>query len=257
MSYIEIQDVSKSYASGEESHTILSHISLSIEKGEFVCLLGPSGCGKTTLMNLVAGFEKADAGSITIHGEPVNGPKKDYVTIFQNYGLLPWLTVEKNVMLGLSDEKLTRKEKQERAEQYLREVGLYESRGLRPGELSGGMQQRVAIARALAVHPEILFMDEPFAALDALTRMRLQDDMLKLSREEKKTILFVTHDIEEAVFLADRIVILKENPGEIRKIVKVPLGKERDRTWDEFQYLRDHILRLFEAGVPDRTEYYI
>ena len=160
-------------------------------------------------------------------------------------------------MLGLSDEKLTRKEKQERAEQYLREVGLYESRGLRPGELSGGMQQRVAIARALAVHPEILFMDEPFAALDALTRMRLQDDMLKLSREEKKTILFVTHDIEEAVFLADRIVILKENPGEIRKIVKVPLGKERDRTWDEFQYLRDHILRLFEAGVPDRTEYYI
>ena len=215
--YIEIQDATKIYEkpggfrSSKESFTALDHISLQIEKGEFICLLGPSGCGKTTLMNSIAGFETLTEGSITIDGQKVKAPSEKYVTIFQNYGLLPWRTVEKNVELGLETLKVPKQERKQIAMKYLQLVGLENFAKRHPAQLSGGQQQRVAIARGLAVDPEILFMDEPFGALDAITRYKLQDDLLHITKSQNKTVIFVTHDIDEAVFLADKIVVMSPN----------------------------------------------
>ena len=198
--YIEIQDATKIYEkpggfrSSKESFTALDHISLQIEKGEFICLLGPSGCGKTTLMNSIAGFETLTEGSITIDGQKVKAPSEKYVTIFQNYGLLPWRTVEKNVELGLETLKVPKQERKQIAMKYLQLVGLENFAKRHPAQLSGGQQQRVAIARGLAVDPEILFMDEPFGALDAITRYKLQDDLLHITKSQNKTVIFVTHD---------------------------------------------------------------
>ena len=226
-------------------------------KGEFVCLLGPSGCGKTTLLHTVAGFVKASSGQVSIHGEKVEKPDIRRMMIFQNYGLLPWRSVQKNVELGLESKKVPKAQRKEIAAHYLDLVGLGHCKEKHPYQLSGGMQQRVAIARALAVEPEVLFMDEPFGALDAITRMRLQDDVRRPSVEEKKTILFVTHDIEEAIILADRVVVMEPDPGRIKSIVKIQLGHERDRTSDEFILARDKIFEIFNMKTDRTVEYYI
>lgn len=255
--YIEIKDVSLTYQNTDEKQTVLDHVSMSVEKGEFVCFLGPSGCGKSTLLNSMAGFAKPTEGTIHIDGNVVEKPSMDYVTIFQNYGLLPWRSVLKNVELGLETKKLPKDKRKEAAREYLKLVGLSGAEKKRPGELSGGMQQRVAIARALAVEPEILFMDEPFGALDAITRMKLQEDLLKISQDTNKTVLFVTHDIEEAVFLADRIVVMSANPGRIKNIISIKMPKHRNRTSDDFIYARDKVYELFNMKEPNRVEYYI
>lgn len=255
--YIEIKDACKNYVQEGKKFTALDHVSLDIEKGEFICLLGPSGCGKSTLLNALAGFEKVNSGSVKIDGKEVTAPSINNITIFQNYGLLPWRNVQKNVELGLESKKVPKSERAAAAKKYLELVGLsgYEKRY--PRQLSGGQQQRVAIARGLAVDPDIIFMDEPFGALDAITRMKLQEDILRISREEKKTIIFVTHDIEEAVFLADRIVVMMADPGRIKSVVKVPLGYHRDRTGENFLYVRDRIFDLFNMKSDSYIEYYI
>ncbi len=261
--YIEIQDATKIYEkpggfrSSRESFTALDHISLQIEKGEFICLLGPSGCGKTTLMNSIAGFETLTEGSITIDGQKVKAPSEKYVTIFQNYGLLPWRTVEKNVELGLETLKVPKQERKQIAMKYLQLVGLENFAKRHPAQLSGGQQQRVAIARGLAVDPEILFMDEPFGALDAITRYKLQDDLLHITKSQNKTVIFVTHDIDEAVFLADKIVVMSPNPGRIKAVIPIGLGSHRDRTGGDFLQLRDKVFRIFNMKEEDNTEYYI
>ena len=261
--YIEIQDATKIYEkpgrfrSSKESFTALDHISLQIEKGEFICLLGPSGCGKTTLMNAIAGFETLTEGSIAIDGKKVKAPSEKYVTIFQNYGLLPWRTVEKNVELGLETLKVPKQERKQIAMKYLQLVGLENFAKRHPAQLSGGQQQRVAIARGLAVDPEILFMDEPFGALDAITRYKLQDDLLHITKSQNKTVIFVTHDIDEAVFLADRIVVMSPNPGRIKAVIPIGLGNHRDRTSGDFLQLRDKVFRIFNMKEKDNTEYYI
>lgn len=261
--YIEIQDATKIYEkpggfrSSKESFTALDHISLQIEKGEFICLLGPSGCGKTTLMNSIAGFETLTEGSITIDGQKVKAPSEKYVTIFQNYGLLPWRTVEKNVELGLETLKVPKQERKRIAMKYLQLVGLENFAKRHPAQLSGGQQQRVAIARGLAVDPEILFMDEPFGALDAITRYKLQDDLLHITKSQNKTVIFVTHDIDEAVFLADKIVVMSPNPGRIKAVIPIGLGSHRDRTGGDFLQLRDKVFRIFNMKEEDNTEYYI
>ena len=261
--YIEIQDATKIYEkpggfrSSKESFTALDHISLQIEKGEFICLLGPSGCGKTTLMNSIAGFEALTEGSITIDGQKVKAPSEKYVTIFQNYGLLPWRTVEKNVELGLETLKVPKQERKQIAMKYLQLVGLENFAKRHPAQLSGGQQQRVAIARGLAVDPEILFMDEPFGALDAITRYKLQDDLLHITKSQNKTVIFVTHDIDEAVFLADKIVVMSPNPGRIKAVIPIGLGSHRDRTGGDFLQLRDKVFRIFNMKEEDNTEYYI
>ena len=261
--YIEIQDATKIYEkpggfrSSKESFTALDHISLQIEKGEFICLLGPSGCGKTTLMNSIAGFETLTEGSITIDGQKVKAPSEKYVTIFQNYGLLPWRTVEKNVELGLETLKVPKQERKQIAMKYLQLVGLENFAKRHPAQLSGGQQQRVAIARGLAVDPEILFMDEPFGALDAITRYKLQDDLLHITKSQNKTVIFVTRDIDEAVFLADKIVVMSPNPGRIKAVIPIGLGSHRDRTGGDFLQLRDKVFRIFNMKEEDNTEYYI
>lgn len=255
--YIEIKDVSVEFEEKNEKQTILDNISMEIEKGEFICLLGPSGCGKSTLLNVMAGFLKPTSGSVTIDGKLVEKPSIEYVTIFQNYGLLPWRTVRKNVELGLETKKVSKEERSRTARKYIEMVGLGEAEKKRPWQLSGGMQQRVAIARALAVEPEILFMDEPFGALDAITRMKLQDDISRISQETKKTVIFVTHDIEEAVFLADRIVVLSANPGKIKSILNIKMPKHRDRTSGDFLVARDKIYDVFHMKTENKVEYYI
>lgn len=254
---IEVKDLSITFEQNEKEMTALKNVSVGIEKGEFVCLLGPSGCGKSTLLNAMAGFLKPTEGTITIDGKLVEKPSISYVTIFQNYGLLPWRTVEKNVTLGLETKKVPKEEQKRIAQKYIEMVGLKGAEKKRPRQLSGGMQQRVAIARALAVNPEILFMDEPFGALDAITRMKLQDDILQICRSTQKTIVFVTHDIEEAIYLADRVIILDANPGQIKADLKIPLGKNRDRTSEDFLAIRDKIFEIFHMKKEDAIEYYI
>lgn len=255
--YIKVEDVSKHYVQNKKSFQAMEHVSLNIEKGEFICLLGPSGCGKTTLLNSIAGFEGVSSGRITIDGKEVVEPSDRNVTIFQNYGLLPWRTVQKNVELGLESKKISKKERAEIADKFINIVGLSKFSKSYPSQLSGGMQQRVAIARALAIDPEIIFMDEPFGALDALTRMNMQDEISRIWENQKKTIIFVTHDIEESIFLADRVVIMTPNPGKIKSIINVSLARKRDRTSDDFLKIRDRIFAEFEMKESDKTEYCI
>lgn len=255
--YIKVENVSKHYTINNTTFKALDNVSLNIKKGEFICLLGPSGCGKTTLLNSIAGFEKINSGSIKIEGKEVIEPSTKNVTIFQNYGLLPWRTVQRNVELGLEGKQLSKEERTHIANKYIELVGLSNFKKSHPIQLSGGMQQRVAIARALAVDPEIIFMDEPFGALDAITRMKMQDEVSSIWDSHKKTIIFVTHDIEESVFLADRIVILTPNPGKIKRIIDVPLARKRDRTSNDFLKIRDRVFAEFEMKENDKTEYYI
>lgn len=255
--FIEMENIYVTFEEKGKTQIVLDNVNLDIEKGEFICLLGPSGCGKSTLLNTAAGFQKPVHGQVRINNEPVTKPSIRYVTIFQNYGLLPWRTVQKNVELGMETLKIPKAERKEKALKYLKMVGLEGAEHKRPAQLSGGMQQRVAIARALAVEPEILFMDEPFGALDAITRMKLQEDLLEICRETNKTTLFVTHDIEEAVFLADRIVILDANPGRIKSIINIQMSKHRDRTSDEFIIARDKVYEAFHMKREDTLEYYI
>ena len=242
---IDVSNVTISFEEENQTHVILDDVYLNIEKGEFICLLGPSGCGKSTLLNAMAGFLKPTSGEIKIENQIVQKPSMKYVTIFQNYGLLPWRTVQKNVELGLETKNYSKEKKANIASHYLKMVGLEHAAKKRPAQLSGGMQQRVAIARALAVEPDILFMDEPFGALDAITRMKLQTDILEIAQDTKKTVVFVTHDIEEAVFLADRIVIMSANPGRIKALLTVQLPKHRDRTSNDFLMIRDKVYEIF------------
>ena len=254
---IDVSNVTISFEEENQTHVILDDVSLNIEKGEFICLLGPSGCGKSTLLNAMAGFLKPTSGEIKIENQIVQKPSMKYVTIFQNYGLLPWRTVQKNVELGLETQKYSKEKKANIASHYLKMVGLEHAAKKRPAQLSGGMQQRVAIARALAVEPDILFMDEPFGALDAITRMKLQTDILEIAQDTKKTVVFVTHDIEEAVFLADRIVIMSANPGRIKALLTVQLPKHRDRTSNDFLMIRDKVYEIFNMKSHESIEYYI
>ena len=254
---IDVSNVTISFEEENQTHVILDDVSLNIEKGEFICLLGPSGCGKSTLLNAMAGFLKPTSGEIKIENQIVQKPSMKYVTIFQNYGLLPWRTVQKNVELGLETKNYSKEKKANIASHYLKMVGLEHAAKKRPAQLSGGMQQRVAIARALAVEPDILFMDEPFGALDAITRMKLQTDILEIAQDTKKTVVFVTHDIEEAVFLADRIVIMSANPGRIKALLTVQLPKHRDRTSNDFLMIRDKVYEIFNMKSHETIKYYI
>ena len=254
---IDVSNVTISFEEENQTHVILDDVSLNIEKGEFIYLLGPSGCGKSTLLNAMAGFLKPTSGEIKIENQIVQKPSMKYVTIFQNYGLLPWRTVQKNVELGLETKNYSKEKKANIASHYLKMVGLEHAAKKRPAQLSGGMQQRVAIARALAVEPDILFMDEPFGALDAITRMKLQTDILEIAQDTKKTVVFVTHDIEEAVFLADRIVIMSANPGRIKALLTVQLPKHRDRTSNDFLMIRDKVYEIFNMKSHETIEYYI
>ena len=241
---IEIEKVSKSY--GEEGPTVLEDISFNINHGEVIAILGKSGCGKSTLLNCIGGFETVNQGQILLDGSPVLKPNKRCIMLMQNYGLLPWRSVRKNVELGIENSNFPNGEITERAAHYLQMVGLGDRANAMPSELSGGMQQRVAIARALAIQPEVILMDEPFGALDTFTRYYLQDELKQIQQREKMTIVLVTHDIDEAIYLADRILIMKPNPGEIHKEIVLKLPKERNRADADFQHYREIIFNEFQ-----------
>lgn len=228
-SKLVIENVSKSFEGKGKRFVALENISLHVEEGEFVCLVGPSGCGKSTLLNLIAGLDKPDGGQILTNGKPVTEPGRDRMMMFQEHALFPWLDVLGNVMFGLKlKPNLNNAERREVAKFYLHLVGLEKFMHSAVHELSGGMRQRVALARSLAPNPTILLMDEPFGALDALTRENLYGDLQRIWQQRKKTIVFVTHNIREAVCLGDRVVLFSPNPGKIREEFKVDLPRPRD-----------------------------
>ena len=258
MSKIDVTDASKCYATpGGASFTALSGATLRIEVGSFVCLLGPSGCGKTTLLNLIAGFERPSSGTVRIDGADVAGPNPRHAVIFQDYGLFPWLTVERNVLFGLEARNVPADEARERAQAQLRLVGLTLFSQSFPHQLSGGMKQRVALARALAVEPDVLLMDEPFGALDAFTRYRLQDELQRLHREKGLTIVFVTHDLDEAIYLADHVALMAPNPGRIERVIDVHLPRPCDRASSAFQEYRRQVFEAFHLIHEEAMEFCI
>ena len=246
MTKIQIAGVSKAFGNGAPA---LAAIDLDVEAREFVCLLGPSGCGKSTLLNIVAGFLEPTTGRVLVDGAPVTGPGADRGVVFQEYVLFPWLTVAGNVEFGLTLQGVAADERRRTAARYLDLVGLRAHAEKFPVQLSGGMKQRVAIARALANSPSIILMDEPFGALDAQTREVLQEELSRIQRVEHKTIVFVTHSIREAVYLADRVVVMTSAPGRIKQIFDIKLPDVRDRFAPEFTQYESEITRLVKEEV--------
>jgi NitT/TauT family transport system ATP-binding protein len=218
---------------------VLEDVSLDVEQGEFVCILGPSGCGKSTLLNIAGGFITPTHGEVTIDGERVSGPDPRRIFVFQERGVFPWLTVEENIAFGLF--AVAGDERRRRVEHYVAMVGLRGFEKSYPRELSGGMKQRLEVARALAVNPDVLYLDEPFGALDSITRLQMRRELLRIWGEERKTILFVTHDIEESVQLADRVVVLSARPGRVQRIVEVGIDHPRDLSDPRYIARRDEI----------------
>ena len=244
---IEIKNVCKSCASTNKE--VLRDIDLKIDEGEFVCLLGPSGCGKSTLLNLIAGLDKPDSGEILFGGKPVTEPGPDRTMIFQEAALFPWLSVIDNVKFGMKAAGIPKDERDAHAMKYLAMVNLASCRNYHPSQLSGGMKQRVAIARALAMNSRALLMDEPFAALDKQTKNLLRDELERIWLTERKTVVYVTHSVEEALFFGDRVVMMSANPGTVRSIFRVDFPRPRQIDTPEFVELRHNILADLRVEV--------
>ena len=245
---VRIRGLSMRFPADGRDIEVLTSVDLDVEDGEFVCILGPSGCGKSTLLNVVGGFLKATGGEVLIDGQEVTGPDPRRIFVFQERGVFPWLTVEGNVGFGLF--RLGAAERAERIAHYVKLVGLSGFEKAYPQELSGGMKQRLEVARALAVNPDVLFLDEPFGALDSITRMVMRSELLRIRRAEKKTILFVTHDIDESVQLADRVVVMSTRPATIRRIVEIDMPHPRDLSAPRYIELRD--LLFEEIGLAHK-----
>jgi ABC-type nitrate/sulfonate/bicarbonate transport system ATPase subunit len=250
---IDIVRVSKSFALDGARVEALRDVSLTVQPGTFVSLVGPSGCGKSTLLRLVAGLETPDGGDIKVGGRGVTTPGLDRGMVHQDHRLFPWLTVERNILLSLRNLPGSLARKSAIARDLIGLVGLTGFEHAQPHQLSGGMSQRAAIARALAPRPEILLLDEPFGALDSLTRTRLQTEFLRIWRHEGITMVMVTHDVEEAVFLSDQIVVIDQRPGRVREAIDVALEKPRRRSDPAFVALKERILSLLMSGEPDQA----
>jgi nitrate/nitrite transport system ATP-binding protein len=247
--FLKIENLSKVYPTAAGDYCVLDKINLTVKQGEFICVIGHSGCGKSTLLNMVSGFNTPSDGRVTLHDQPITGPGPDRMMVFQNYCLLPWKSAYENVYLGLNAvyPDKSKSEKVKLAKHYLEMVGLTEAQDKKPNQISGGMKQRVAIARALAIHPEILILDEPFGALDAITKEELQEELLQIWRDNDLTVLMITHDIDEALFLADRLVMMTNGPSaQIGEIVDIPFERPRNRSQiaddPRFYELRNEVL---------------
>jgi bicarbonate transport system ATP-binding protein len=248
-SFLVIEDVSKVYPTPTGSYTVLENVNMTVNEGEFICVIGHSGCGKSTLLNMVSGFSHPSSGSVRLHGKSITKPGPDRMVVFQNYALLPWLTVFENVYLAVDSVYPNKGEQEKRAivRDHLAMVGLSEATDKKPPQISGGMKQRVSIARALSIRPEVLVLDEPFGALDAITKEELQEELLKIWNDHRCTVLMITHDIDEALFLADRLVMMTNGPAaNIGEIMDIPFPRPRDREriMEDPQYydLRNHAL---------------
>ena len=245
---LQVEHLHTVFTRDGKSTPVLEDISLEVADGEFVCLLGPSGCGKSTLLSTMAGFLSPTSGEVKIDGEVVSGPDPRRIFVFQERGVFPWLTVEGNIAFGLFH--LTRPERQQRVAHYIKMVGLEGFEKAYPPALSGGMKQRLEVARALAVNPDMLFLDEPFGALDSITRLIMRGELLRIWEAERKTIIFVTHDIDEAVQLADRVVVMSARPATIQQIVDIDIPHPRDISSSRYLELRDGIFR--QIGLAHR-----
>jgi NitT/TauT family transport system ATP-binding protein len=257
---LETRGLGKTYGTGDKATHAIGDVSLTVTDGEFVCVVGPSGCGKTTLLKIIGGLLRPSRGEVLLRGKRVAGPPEELALVFQEYSrsLMPWASVRNNVLLPLRHKKLARRERNRLVEESLESVGLTRFIDHYPWQLSGGMQQRVAIARALAYQPTILLMDEPFASVDAQTRGDLEDLILRVREQYGITILFVTHDIDESVYLADRVVVLTHSPTEVKEIVPVDLPRPRDQITTKelpgFAHLRAHVYRQIkreQEAPPD------
>lgn len=246
---IELCDISKSFENIEGTVEVVSHINLDVRENEFIVLLGPGQCGKTTIVNLIAGLELPDSGSVIVDSMPVNAPGPDLGVVFQTTNLFPWLTVMGNVEYGLKVAGISKQEREARAQHYIDLVGLSGFEHAYPIQLSGGMQQRVGIARAYCIEPKVMLMDEPFSALDAQTRYQMQEELFRIWDIEKRTVVFVTNNIEEAIYLADRIVLLSNCPAQISQEFNVSMYRPRNYTSREFLDLRKEISSVMEATL--------
>ena len=254
-SKLAIDNVSKSFQSASGNVLALDHVSLQVDEGEFVCLVGASGCGKTTLLNIIAGLEKPDSGNVLADGKPITSPGRDRLVMFQESALFPWLDVFGNVLFGLKlKPNLTNKDRRDVAKYYLELVGLTRFERANIHELSGGMKQRVALARALAPNPRVLLMDEPFAALDALTREQLYGDLQRIWEERKKTIVFVTHNVREAACLGERVLLFSPYPGRIQEEFAVDLPRPRDINSVDLASYATKIIRSLRKFSEDRGQ---
>jgi NitT/TauT family transport system ATP-binding protein len=240
-SSLQVENVGMIFDRDGKQTSVLEDISLEVGEGEFLCLLGPSGCGKTTLLNIMAGFLSPTRGVVRVGGEIVHGPDPRRIFVFQERGVFPWLTVEGNIGFGIAG--LPRKEREHRIAHYIQMVGLKGFEKSYPSDLSGGMKQRLEVARALAVNPDMLLLDEPFGALDSITRLTMRRELLRIWEAERKTIIFVTHDIDEAVQLADRIVVMSARPATIQQIVTIDIPHPRDISSPSYLELRDGIFQ--------------
>jgi len=255
-SSLRIREVSKSFPAPDDPLThrlTLSNISLSLAAGELVSLIGPSGCGKSTLLRLIAGLDSPDSGELLVGSEPITSPNAERGLVFQDPNLFPWLTVRRNIQAGLVARGVLR-EKRDEVDQFMRLVGLEVFANAYPHHLSGGMAQRAALARALINHPKVLLLDEPLGALDAFTRMRMQDEVLRLWQAHRTTMLLVTHDIDEAIYMSDRIMIMSPRPGKIEQTISVGLDRPRQRTSEDFLRLRGDILELLHLAGESSVE---
>ena len=253
-SRLELRDVSKVFRARRGDTVALEGINLTVEPGEFVCIVGASGCGKSTLLSIVAGLIEPTTGSVTLDGEEIDGPGPDRGLVFQSYSLYPWRSVSQNIALGLELEGVNRDQIRRRVDHYLDVMKLHKWADARPSQLSGGMRQRVAIARSLVTEPEVLLLDEPFGALDAHTKSLMQEYLLSVWRETGTTVLMVTHDVEEAIFLGQRIYALSSHPGRVKREIDVPFGADRSpgiRREERFLDLRDEIRGLLLAEAVE------
>lgn len=244
---VALYNVNKTFTVHGQPIEVLRDVSLMAQPGEFVCIVGASGCGKSTVLRLVLGLERADNGSVQVGGRDVEGPDLDRGIVFQDHRLFPWLNLEANILLALHASPLNEGQKRQRVAAYLKLVGLEDFSKAKPEQVSGGMAQRAAIARALVADPGVLLLDEPFGALDALTRQRLQQELLRIWQASQPTVILVTHDIDEALFLADRVVVMDARPGRIREIIEVNLTRPRERHDAHLAALHKHILGLLES----------
>jgi ABC-type nitrate/sulfonate/bicarbonate transport system ATPase subunit len=241
MNKLSAEHVSMMFSRDGKTTNVLNDVNLEVAPGEFLCLLGPSGCGKSTLLSIIAGFVSPVSGTVKIDGELVTGPDPRRIFVFQERGVFPWLTVEGNIAFGLS--KLSKTEREQRIAHYVKLVGLEGFEKAYPSELSGGMKQRVEVARALAVNPDMLFLDEPFGALDSITRLTMRRELLRIWEAERNTVIFVTHDIDEAVQLADRVAVMSDRPATIQQVVEIDIPHPRDISSARYLELRDGIFQ--------------
>jgi bicarbonate transport system ATP-binding protein len=247
--FLVLDRASKVYPTPTGEYVVLDNVNLTVQQGEFICLIGHSGCGKSTLLNMVSGFSQPSSGQVLLKGNPIGKPGPDRMVVFQGYALLPWLTAYENIYLAVNsvNPDMAKNEKDDIVRSHLAMVGLTEAADKLPGQISGGMKQRVAIARALSIRPEVLILDEPFGALDAITKEELQEELLKIWNQNRCTVLMITHDIDEALFLADKLVMMTNGPAaNIGEVITIPFSRPRDRSrmmeMPEYYQVRNYAL---------------